>query len=282
MLVLVLLAVGLVLGLYGCHHWYNRRVQRMRKGKGITLLMPFRSTDEFRLRVFEWVLKYYQCHLPGAEIIIGHDDHTPFSKTTAFNDAASRAKNRNDIFVLIDADAYIDTDIILECAQNIRKARRQGKRLWYIPYRHFYRLTQRASEIVLRHNPCDNYIYDEKPPQIAIDGDVSSESHGHWWGALIQIMPREAFEMVGGMDPRFHGWGGEDVAFMRAVDTLYARHKTLNRFVLHLWHPFIKTDWKLRKWEGQGSAKENEILANRYYAAFMDPRRMRNLVSEYQ
>jgi hypothetical protein len=103
-------------------------------------------------------------------------------------------------------------------------------------------------------------------------------------------MPREAFELVGGMDWRFSGWGGEDVAFMRAVDTLYGKHKTTRNQVLHLWHPFanaaentIKGEPNLlRLWEGQDSGQRNDVLANRYYAAYGDQERMRRLVDEYR
>jgi hypothetical protein len=103
-------------------------------------------------------------------------------------------------------------------------------------------------------------------------------------------MPREAWEMVGGMDWRFRGWGGEDVAFMRAVDTLYTKHKTTRNQVLHLWHAFanapeltVKGDPNLlRLWGGQDSGQRNDRLANRYYAAFGDHDRMRRLVDEYQ
>ena len=82
------------------------------------------------------------------------------------------------------------------------------------------------------------------------------------------------------MDERFKGWGGEDLAFMRAVDTLWAKHKTLNVQVLHLWHPKIGTIWTTRKWEGQKTSGSNNKLASRYYGAIGNRRQMRNLVEE--
>ena len=105
-------------------------------------------------------------------------------------------------------------------------------------------------------------------------------SSGHWWGALIQIMPREAFELVGGMDERFRGWGGEDVSFMRALDTLYGKHRTFNGPVYHLWHPTIPGLWKgTRQWEGQDGPEMNDWLAYRYDQAVGDPERMRKVLS---
>jgi len=252
---------------------------RRKRGHGITLLMPFRANEgDTRFRAFDWLLRYYKHHLPSAEIIVGTDFNTPFSKTTAFNNA--RAEAHGDILVLIDADCYIDPKVILHCAKEIRRERRRGYRLWYIPYRKFYRLTEVASDRVLDSNPTRPHRFPVPPDKDDVENPFAA-SHGHWWGALIQIMPAEAYDIVGGCDPRFLGWGGEDVAFMRAVDTLYCKHKTTRNQVLHLWHPIVKTEWNLRMWEGQSSARDNDALANRYYAAFGDPKRMRNLVGEY-
>jgi hypothetical protein len=104
---------------------------------------------------------------------------------------------------------------------------------------------------------------------------------------MIQIMPREAFEDMGGWDCRFRGWGGEDHSAMRAMDTLYCRHKTTPNQVLHLWHPMISksgtapwVDWIDRLWENQPIAGNNGALATRYSNAFGDVKKMRALVDE--
>lgn len=268
-----------------------RRVRRWRrrKGKGIALLIPFRTDNGRREETFEWLVKYYKHHLPKARIVIGVDGHVPFSKTQAFNNAVAKIHRRDDIFVLLDADAYVETDAILYCAREIRRARRRNHRLWFIPYRHFYRLTDEASRRVLESDPAHPLRF-SVPPSLADCMPTKGESQGHWWGALISILPREAWDAVGGMDWRFAGWGGEDVAFMRAVDTLYGKHKTLRGQVLHLWHPFANASEAtvkgeknlLRLWEGQDSGQRNDVLANRYYAAFGDYQRMLRLVDEYQ
>jgi hypothetical protein len=266
---------------------WKRRARR--KGKGIALLIPFRTDNGRREETFQWLLEYYAIHLPKASITIGLDGHVPFSKTQAFNNAVAKTTKRDDIFVLLDADCYIDTRVILDCAREIRRERRRGQHLWFIPYRFFIRLTEEASRRVLDSDPANPLTFSTPPPSYDWT-PTPGASQGHWWGALIQIMPREAFELAGGMDWRFQGWGGEDVAFMRAVDTLYGRHKTTRNQVLHLWHPFANASEEtikgeknlLRLWEGQDSGQRNDELANRYYAAFGDPERMRRLVDEYR
>lgn len=261
---------------------------RQRKGDGISIIIPFRCPDKNNRRThnFNWLKKYWKYQLPGAEVIVGHDHRIdlPFSKSTAVNNAAAKATG--DVFVIVDADGYVSIEAILECAKQIRRARSRGHRLWYVPYRQFYRLTEEASNRVLESSSRRPYQFSTPPPLDAIL-DTSGSQHGHWFGALIQIMPKEAFEEVGGWDNRFRGWGGEDHAAMRAMDTLYWHHKTLPGQVLHLWHPMLSpkgTDswvhWKYRIWEKQTKTGNNDVLLSKYHGANGHRKRMRKLLDE--
>ena len=254
-----------------------RRRHRGDGGRGVTLLVPFRSDGDRRSRTWAWLQEYWQFWLPEAEIVEGHDDHTPFSKTSAVNEAFCRSAG--DVVVILDSDCYIDSAVILDCARQIRAARRRGRRLWFVPYRHFWRLTDAASMLVLSSWPGDPYQFSTPPPPADTE-ESSGESVGHWYGALIQVMPREAFVAAGGMDERFAGWGGEDISFMNAVDTLYARHRTTRIQTLHLWHPHIGTMHVEREWVGQAVAGSNNPLATRYQGAFGRPDRMHALTRE--
>src|SRR5208283_82965 len=98
---------------------------RLRKGHGISILIPFRCLDKTNPRVknVEWLKKYWAAQLPGAEIVIGNDPNMDrlFSKSVAVNDAVAKAKG--DVFVIVDADGYIDADSVVHCAEEIRHAR---------------------------------------------------------------------------------------------------------------------------------------------------------------
>jgi hypothetical protein len=246
-------------------------------GYGISLLIPYTTDNGPRMADYNWLKQYYLINMPGAQLVTWGNWDVPFCKTQAVNDAFAHCDG--DVVVILDADCYIDVDVILNCAQRIREAREANRKLWFIPYRHFYRLTEAATQLVLDSEPTHPYVFPDPPAP----GDLASNrgnSSGHWYGALIQIMPREAFELVGGMDTRFSGWGGEDIAFMRAVDTLYARHKTTSNAVFHLWHPTIRGyDDDTRMWEGQTHPDGNWPLATRYADAFGDREKMRSLVS---
>jgi glycosyltransferase involved in cell wall biosynthesis len=261
---------------------------RRRRGHGISILIPFRCPDKTnpRVRNVEWLQRYWRAQLPGAEIIFGDDPEMskPFSKSVAINNAV--AKSKGDVLVIVDADGYIPAESVLHCATEIRQARKRGKKLWFVPYRYFYRLTEAASLMVLNSNPAKPHQFTLPLDAEYILGD-SDPTTGHWYGAMIHIESREAFDLVGGWDERFRGWGGEDHAAMRALDTLYGLHKTLPGAVLHIWHPMFGPQgvdtwvhWKDRMWEGQTDNKSNNQLSWRYYHAMDKPQLMRKLVDE--
>ncbi len=255
-----------------------RKLPARKRGKGISLLVPFRPDSGTRERVWNWLHAYWKYEMPGAQLVIGSDSSVPFNKAVAVNSAWRHAKG--DIFVILDADCYLPGSVIQDCADRIRVARKQNQKLWFVPYRYFYRLTQAATEVVLVSSPRDPYRFSDPPP-LADYEQLGGSSYGHWYGALIQIMPREAFEAAGGMDERFkHGWGGDDVALMNAADTLYAPHHTTRNGVLHLWHPHLGIEHFERMWEGQEKPGGNSQLMTRYTEARGRLVRMRVLVSE--
>jgi len=245
----------------------------------ISLLVPYRpnKTTPNRARTWKWLQKYWKHELPDAEVIVGHSCSTIFSKSEAINDAARRATG--DVFVIIDSDAYLSGETIRWCADTIRESRRVGHPVWFMPYRALYRLTEQATEKVLTSNPKKPYRFPDSVDPIDVESTVGTEV-GHYFGAMIQIMPREAFEAVGCWDPRYAGWGAEDISFLMAVDTLWGKHKSVDASVFHLWHPVFKTAHPhARLWEGQDRSTHSK-LAERYRRANGDYDKMRVLVDE--
>lgn len=247
----------------------------------ISLLVPFRASawTPDRTRLWDWLQRYWEWELPDAEVVIGVSTRPIFSKTEAVNDAASRATGR--VFVILDSDAYLRGEQILEAARAIETAARHNIKRWYVPYRRLYRLTQQASEKVLASDPKWPHRFPSRPDIKELE-TPNAAAYGHLFGAMCQIMPREAFECVGGMDPRFAGWGGEDVAFVRALDTLFAKNKTLDQEILHLWHPSIGHNATNKQWEGQSAPGPNGNLAKRYHRATGDIAAMRALCDEWK
>lgn len=242
--------------------------------------MPFRDNEEERTQVWHWLERFWDHHFSDDtyEIVEGHDYYWPFSKSAAVNEAARRA--RGDVFVVLDADAWMDPCVIARCCSSVLRALHKGRRLWYVPYRNLYRFNDCATEWLLGRDPWKGYDLSSPPPEWMIERDVNHPGYGHLYGAMALIMPREAFELVHGMDPRFRGWGGEDASFMRALDTLYCQHEVTSNDVIHVHHVRPGQGFTKRQWVGQTITNVNQRLAQRYSSASNDPTLMRALISE--
>lgn len=243
----------------------------------ISLLIPFSPNGcPYRKATLRWLLKYWSHELPDAEIVLGRSHSRVFCKGEALNNAARKATGK--ILVIIDADAYISGHILNRCADRILEEISYGHRLWYVPYRHLFRLTKKASQHILDSPPYCPLKLHCPPPLCDVESNGHKSKYGHRYGAMCMMFPREALEVLGCFDERFKGWGGEDVALLRALDTLYAKHKTTKNCIYHLWHPFIGEDYTTRKWKGQKHGGVNNDLANAYNRATRNPERMRRLV----
>ena len=253
--------------------------RRHRPQVQVSILVPFRPDPNapHRLRLWNWLQDYWATELPYAEVVTADSRGEVFSKSAAINRAARRA--RGHVYVILDSDVYLPGEVVRYCADEIDWALRRGHRLWFVPYRGLYRLTEPATEQVLASDPRWPLRFGSPPPADMVESTEGS-AHGHRFGAMVQIVPRECFEAVRGWQERFVGWGSEDVVQVRLQDTIWGRHKTTPTDVLHLWHPRIGSGYADRMWAGQTSPRGNERLASRYNQATCDPAKMRGLVAE--
>ena len=81
--------------------------------------------------------------------------------------------------------------------------------------------------------------------------------------------------MVGGIDPRFIGFGGDDISFARALDTLVGPCKRLDYPMTHLHHD------RTPRRKGNRGSEANEQLAARYMLAAGDREAMLMIVKEF-
>lgn len=223
----------------------------------VSLIVPFRGGNSERQRNWDWLRARYETLHPEWEIIVHPGAEGEWRKGTAVNPAVAQASG--DVVVIADADVVIPDEALCQAIRELDDAP------WVVPHRRVYRLTRKATVSL-------------------IEGKVvMKEEHvrylrtlkRHWAppGGGMAIMRREHFA---GVDERFVGWGGEDISFARAMDTLVGPHRRLEAIMLHLWHRPMPRRSRNR------ASLESERLAGLYFEANGDPVAMNALMEEQQ
>lgn len=190
----------------------------------VSVLIPYKAVDEYREKNFLWIKRRYEAIMPNAEICIGYYNGEPFCKSAAVNNAAKNATR--DIFIIADADIAFNIDQIKNAIEAL------NFHSWVIPYRSLICLDPEKT----------NELYNRNPSVTLDDADFQGcykfgDFKRYQLIGGINIVPRKHFEKVGGFDERFKGWGCEDDAFQRALDTLCGKYFRLETTMWHLYHP---------------------------------------------
>lgn len=235
----------------------------------ISILVPFRDEPgTARLVNWEWLKQRWSTFLPQAEIVVGTDTGEPFSKTTAVNDAYRKAQG--DVFIVADADSWIEPSTIHEGLARIEKYQ-----VLVVPWTISHRLRRIDSEYLLSQSPSRPSLVTGEMKRLVTDYRPSAAT-----AAMVVMLTREGFERVGGMDPRFRGWGAEDVAFGHACRTLLGPTQTLRgEEVFSLWHERPRLRGR-RIW-GADPGTHNLELGGRYWNARGNVRQMMALCEEH-
>lgn len=220
----------------------------------ISVLIPYRPTDEHRARAFAWVLVRWAT--VEAEVVTGGDHAGPWRKAAAVNDCLARASG--DVLVISDADVWCDST--LEATLRV-----MAGAPWVVPHRSVRRLSSRATEAVL------DGIDPELAVRMASGYGYDRPIYDGIEGGGIVVLARETYEACP-IDDRFAGWGGEDEAWGTALRTLYGPPVRLKAPLWHLWHPPAP-----RLSRSVGSLANNG-LRRLYFKASKNPDDMRELL----
>jgi len=218
----------------------------------VSLIVPVSGEPE-RERAWDWLRPSYEA--TGWEIVECPDTATEWSKGRAVNPGVAMSSGNR--LIIADADLYIDLDV-LGCALDLLG----NGAAWVVPHKTVYRLAPRATR-ALRAMP--------EPP---LPSPTISRHHLGPVGGGFVVCTRSAFDEVHGIDPRFTGWGGEDISFGWALDTLVGKHTRLDAPTWHMHHP------PMQRFAGRASP-ENEWLAGRYADARGEPVAMRAICEEH-
>lgn len=215
----------------------------------VAIVIPVGGEDPARVEALRWITNRYRRLHPDWEIHHGHC-RGEWSKGTAVADGLARTDA--DVLVIADGDSFVPdlTEAVdLVC----------GGEPWVVPHRTVYRLGRNTSRAVLEGtDPVPRRAGCDRRPYVGPPG-----------GGIVAIT-RDAYNAVGGIDPRYLGWGGEDVSFGWALRTLVGHECRLNAPLFHLWHPHAAP--MLR------GSPESEALVAQYTEAMGVPRLMRAVI----
>lgn len=221
----------------------------------VAALVPFRSgEDPHRDAALRYVLDRLADLHPGWQLLTNEpgDVAGEWNKGAAL--AALLARTSAEIIVVHDADSYVDPDNLAEIVEAVAVDRHR----WGIPHGMVYRLRPEETARVLAGRR-------------ARRGHVIRTPYPAIPGGGITVVDRPALELVDGIDRRFLGWGGEDVAFGLALHTLAGAPALGGAPLIHLWHPHPAPDLR--------GPPASEDLVARYKAANGLPRRMAALIA---
>ncbi len=220
----------------------------------VAIVFPFDAAgDAHRSAAFDHVLGRYEREHPRWLRAVGSCSGE-WSKGRAVANAIAELGGTPDVLVLADADSFVsDPDVLRQAVAEIETDRAR----WVTPHRYVFRL--KADET-------DRVLAGAKP---RLGHTIRAVYEGPIGGG-ITVVSRAAFEEVRGIDERFLGWGGEDLAFGWALETLAPPGVRLEGALVHLWHPHPAPNLR--------GSEESERLVAQYRSARGLVRRMRQMV----
>jgi len=211
----------------------------------IDIIIPHSAVDVSRERNLFFVVKYYKKHLPNANIVIVEQntetdineinnlvgthlkiktEEKLFCKSLLLNEGYNVSKNKYLIFN--DNDCIIDLQII-----------KHFNELFNIIDNHMI-LPYNKGVINLTETQTLELIKDEKPFNY---GALDLIRRGWVSQGGVVMISSENYYNIGGHDPRFMGWGGEDDAFFFKSNQMLGVKRT-NNSLIHMNHPRITGD----------------------------------------
>lgn len=215
----------------------------------VDVVVPWAGGCPHRERAWAWVAsRYAECH-PSWRVVRAEGGF-PWRKGAVVS-AAVEASTA-DTIVCADADVW--TDGLAEAVTHVN-----GGAPWAMPHDRVLRLTEDATS---------RYI----------NGDIAApaftqEPYTGIFGGGVVVAPRDVLRAVP-IDPRFVGWGQEDVAWGWSLEALMGPCWRGTADLVHLFHP---PQARMNRIYG---SPEGARLMRRYGKARHDPVKLRSLIEE--
>jgi glycosyltransferase involved in cell wall biosynthesis len=147
-----------------------------------------------------------------------------FNKSWAVNAGVVNAPGDAEVICVLDADVLADRDFIARNAARFRKPGTMG----HLSYRDMWCLDEKATSRAIEER-----VWQGAPeaPRDQLRAFVLRRPPG-----CCVWVRTSAYHLIGGMDERFEGWGGEDNDFAYRMDTNSA-FDSYDDVLLHMYHP---------------------------------------------
>lgn len=216
------------------------------------------AADRWRAQALAHVRRWYETEFPRWPVFLG-ECPGEWSKGAALADGIAKAcaaGSAPTTFVLADADSFLERSWPLRDSVRLVDS---GEKPWCVPHRMVYRLNQRETERLEQQGGS---------PRL---GALARNTYEGPEGGGITVVSADAWSTVRGVDRRFLGWGGEDLAFGWALETLVGEAHRFAGKLVHLWHPHPAPNLR-------GSPASEDLVAL-YRSARGYPRRMTEVVA---
>lgn len=225
-----------------------------------TVIVPFRPDSLERADALTYVSRRWgESPLP---VVIALDTvESPWCKAKTIGNAMKGIDS--DLVIVADADCWVSQDRIYAAVSGLN-----GWHDWGTPHRRVVRLSADYTRHLIDS--------DELPELDRTNVEEWPYTALRAAGGIV-VLKREVWDRVP-MDPRFLGWGFEDVAWWYALRTLVGIPWKGKADLFHLWHPRSEsTDRTERSINGNPA---NAELADRYIKALHRPVQMQEIVDE--
>lgn len=215
----------------------------------VAIVVPYRhANDDQRERIWRWVEARYRDRHPDWMIVRGYHDDGEWSKGLAVADALRTVTAHT----LVIADSDVWTDALTPAVACV-----EAGAAWVSPRGKVRRLAEEPTERVLAGAGFDESM---RLDRAAYDGVTA--------GGIV-VLTRSLYERVP-IDPRFVGWGMEDVAWTAALTAVAGPPVILAVWPLwHLWHEPL---------DGRKPSNANRLLERRYRYAGRNVQKMESVL----
>ncbi len=198
----------------------------------VSVLIPYRDRGDnggHRAAVLGFVEQWWAAEHPSWQLLRGFCRDGPWVKADAVADGLCRADG--DVLVVADAD------VLAPGVGPVASLVADGAVGWAMPHQRVHRLSEAATAGILRGAALPDPAFSpaRRGPRTPPTGRPVEQHPGVIGGGCV-VLQRDLYRQAP-LDPRFTGWGQEDLSWGRALTVLAGPPWRQPAPLWHLWHP---------------------------------------------